>query len=97
MTSVTVMHREAVFTMCSVICLIPHAVEDEAFEAECRDATTTVEFKDRVWSMGSVVSDTLLKKWIRILKKKKVEKGMARIRETNTTCVHQRASGCWCF
>ena len=92
----TVMRREAVFTMCSVVCLIPHAVEDAAFEAESKDTSTSVVFKDRVWSMGSVVSDTLLKKWIRILKKK-VEKGTVQIRETNTACVHQRASGCWCF
>lgn len=82
--------REAIFTLCSVLCFIPHMTSQD------EDSTASGAFQDRVWTLGSIVNDASLKRWIRVLKKRKVEQGVVRIRETETSCLHQKPRRSWC-
>lgn len=85
--------RESIFTLCSVLCLIPHMTSQD----EEDPTSDSIAFQDRVWTLGSIVNDASLKRWIKVLKKRKVEQSVVHIRETNTSCLHQKPKKRWCF
>ena len=85
--------REAMFVFCSVLSLIPHIADDDLPE----NVSSELQFKDRPWSLGSIIEDGLLKDWIHIIMKYKKQVDYAIVKETNVKCIHQRIRKQWCL
>ena len=81
------------FVFCSVLSLIPHIADDDLPE----NVSSELQFKDRPWSLGSIIEDGLLKDWIHIIMKYKKQVDYAIVKETNVKCIHQRIRKRWCI
>lgn len=86
--------RESLFVFCSVLSLIPHvsSEDNESVEKE-----TTIQFKDRCWSLGSIIDDGLLNEWVKILRKHHITGDYSKVEVLSTKCVHQKVRKSWCF
>lgn len=77
--------------------MIPHLSTDDNELDVDDDPSKKVHFKDREWSVGSVVNDKTLTRWIKILRSAGVSRGYVRIDTSIIKCVHQKARKHWCF
>ena len=77
--------------------MIPHLSTDDNELDVDDDPSKKVHFKDREWSVGSVVNDKALTRWIKILRNAGVHRGYVRIDTSIIKCVHQKARKHWCF
>ena len=89
--------RDSLSVLCSVLSMIPHIFTDDNVVDVEEDPSKKVVFRDREWSLGSIISDKALVTWIKILKKAGVKRGYVRIDTSIMRCVHQKVKKHSCF